>query len=386
MKYLPLVLRNLGRNPTRTLLTVAAVALAIALIALLRTLPDGMQRMLNEFASNTRIGVFSEAGMSYPLPYAHLRKVAALEGVEAVASWTWVGGTHDPDRGVRFPSFAIEAEGLAGVWPDWAIRPEARADFARHRNGAIVGVATMTREGWQVGDLVTLVSTALPLSLELQIVGTIDQPGMPLLFVRREYLDQALQAQGSSLDWAGTLWIRARDPLVVPALQREIEALFRHSEASAVAQTEKGYLGRVFGFLEDFLTLILVVTALVAVCVVFIASNTASLAIRERGGELAVLRAIGFPRRTLLGLLVAETTLLAAVAGVLGVGVALGLTGVLRASSFATRFPPLGAFTVDGEIVLASLGLALGLGVVTGLAPAVQAIRRAPAQMLRELD
>jgi putative ABC transport system permease protein len=386
MKYVPFILQNLARNPLRTLLTVTAIAFAINLVSLLRTLPGGMDLMLNEFASKTRMSVTNEAGLVYPLPYAHLQKIAALDGVEAAASWTWLGGAYDVNEGVTFPSFAIEPEGLAGVWPDWPIAAEAHRAFARQRNAALAGQAIMERYGWQVGDLVTLVGTAFPVTLEFEIVGTIDGSGMPIFYFQREYLDQALQAQGSRLDSAGTFWIRARDPAAVASLQREIEALFRHSAASAVAQTEKSYLGTLFTYLEDFLFLILVVTALVALCVVFIASNTASLSIRERSGEIGVLRALGFPRRTVFSLLIAETTLLAAVAGALGTCSAMGLASWLRASRFAAELPPLGVFSVDASIVLSSLGFSLAIGVIAGLLPSLQAARLEPALALRMLD
>ncbi len=206
MKYLPFVFRNLWRNPLRTLLTVAAVAFAINLVSLLRTLPGGMDIMLNEYASKTRVSVTNEAGQVYPLPYAHLQKIAALDGVAAAASWTWLGGARDVDEGVTFPSFAIEPEGLAGVWHDWPIAAEAHTAFARQRNAAIVGRGTLERYGWKVGDLVTLIGTALPVTLE--VVGTIDGAGNPLFFFQREYLEQALRARGFSLDTTGTIWIR----------------------------------------------------------------------------------------------------------------------------------------------------------------------------------
>lgn len=386
MKYIPFVLQNLWRNPLRTLLTVAAVAFAINLVSLLRTLPGGMDRMLNEYASKTRLSVTNEAGLVYPLPYAHLQKIAALDGVEAAASWTWLGGAHDLDEGVTFPNFAIEPEGLAGVWADWAISAEAHSAFARQRNAAIVGRATLERNGWKVGDLVTLIGTALPVTLEFQIVGAIEGAGNPLFFFQREYLDQALRARGFALDTAGTIWIRARDPAVVPRLLQEIEGLFRHSAASAVAQTEKSYLGTLFTYLHDFLVLILLVTALVSLCVAFIASNTASLSIRERQGEIAVLRALGFPRRIVFRLLVAETALLASVAGALGVGTAMTLTSWLRASRFAAEFGPLGAFRVDAGIALSSLVFSLAIGVIAGLLPTFQATRLEPALALRRLD
>ena len=127
MKFLPFIWKNLTRNKLRSLLTGAAVALAVALVCLLRTLPGGMELMLEGFASKTRISVTHKGGLVYSMPYAYLQRVAALPGVEAAASWTWFGGAFETDKGQTFPSFAIEPDGLASVWPDWEIAPEAHA-------------------------------------------------------------------------------------------------------------------------------------------------------------------------------------------------------------------------------------------------------------------
>jgi putative ABC transport system permease protein len=209
---------------------------------------------------------------------------------------------------------------------------------------------------------------------------------MPFFFFQREYLAQALAANGGRLDSAGLLWIRATDPPALARIQGEVEDLFRNSAARAVAQTEQSFLGGAFTFLQDFLRLILGVTALITLCVLFIAGNTASLAIQERAKETGVLRALGFPRGTILTMLLAETGLLVWVAGALGVGAALGLTYWLRSSRFAEAFPPIGSFHVDFPIIVSSLALSVFIGVVAGLAPSLNAARRQPSELLRRSD
>ena len=84
--------------------------------------------------------------------------------------------------------------------------------------------------------------------------------------------------------------------------------------------------------------LITIVTALLAVCIVFIAANTASMTVRERMREIAILKAIGFSRRQVFGMLVAEATLLATLAGAARRG---GLARALAGS----RAPPRAAGT-----------------------------------------
>ena len=77
---------------------------------------------------------------------------------------------------------------------------------------------------------------------------------------------------------------------------RTIDEMSRNSEAETACETEKSFFSNFFGSLQGLVTIILIVTSLVVVCIVFIAANTASMAVRERAGEIAVLKAIGFGR------------------------------------------------------------------------------------------
>jgi ABC-type antimicrobial peptide transport system permease subunit len=78
--------------------------------------------------------------------------------------------------------------------------------------------------------------------------------------------------------------------------------------------------------------------------------------------------------------------LLCALSGGAGVALAVGITTALRV--FAGRIPelgPLGAFYVTGPVIALGLGLALLVGVVSGLAPAWGAARRPVAETMREV-
>ena len=125
MKFLPFIWRNLTRNKLRSLLTGGAIALAIALVCLLQTMPAGLNRLVEDVASNSRVVVHNEAGLVYPLPYSYLQKVRALPGVVGAASWTWFGGVFEVEKGVTFPNFAVEPDQIGVVWADWKIDAEA---------------------------------------------------------------------------------------------------------------------------------------------------------------------------------------------------------------------------------------------------------------------
>jgi hypothetical protein len=110
MKWLGLVRANLGRNKLRTALTAAAITLAVALVCMLLTMPEGLNSLLDNLTSNTRISVHNKAGVVYSMPYAFTRKVRQVDGVAAAAAMTWFGGAYEEAGRVTFPNFAVEAD------------------------------------------------------------------------------------------------------------------------------------------------------------------------------------------------------------------------------------------------------------------------------------
>ena len=387
MKYFGLIRANLGRNKLRSVLTGGAVTLAVVLVCLLLTMPAGMDTMIEKLASNTRISVHNKAGVVYPMPYSFTRKVRQVDGVAAAVSWTWFGGAYEEEGQVTFPSFAVEVDHIGAVYPDYRIPPEQLADFLRYRDGAIVGLQTMRKYGWKIGDRVTLQSSVWPVKLDFRIVGEIPNERAPHFWLNREYLDQALKAQGRpGLGIAGVIWVRVKDPNRVNAIMREVDGMSRNSDAETASETEASYFANFFGQLKGFVTIILIVTGLVSLCIVFIAANTASMAVRERATELAVLKAIGFSRRVLFGTLLAEAMLLASSAGLLGVLVAIGFTKMLAgAAGWNPSLGPLGSFIVTPAVIVQGVFLSLFVGMLAGVVPSFGASRKPVVQTLHEI-
>jgi putative ABC transport system permease protein len=386
MTYRTLVRANLGRNKLRTALTGGAVMLAVMLVCFLLTMPEGLDALLNRVANNTRISVHHKAGIVYPMPSSFVRKVRQVDGVVGAMGQTWFGGAYEEAGRVTFPNFAVEVDQVAAVYPDYPIAPEQLADFQRYRDGALVGRQVMQKYGWKVGDRITLRSTVWAVNLDFRIVGEIANERFPMLWFNREYLDQALQQKGRKLGVVGMIWARVGDPNRVNAIMREIDDLSRNSEAETACETEKSFFANFFGSLKGFVTIILIVTGLVALCIVFIAANTASMSVRERSGELAVLKAIGFGRRVLFATLLAEATILSAFAGAAGVGLAMVFTSLLRAfAGWSESLGPLGGFIITAPVIVDGLFLSLLVGMLAGVVPSWGAARKPVVESLHEI-
>ena len=388
MKYLPFVLRNLLRNKLRTALTGGAIGLAMLLVCFFLTMPGGIDRLLSEVSSNVRVSVHNKGGVIYSMPYAYVPRLRSIPGVTAANGEVWFGGAYEQEGMVTFPSFAIEPDSVLGVWPDYKLDPLAVEKFRRQRDAAIVGRETLNKYGWKIGQQVSLVSTVWPVTLTFRIVGEIPSPRAPHFWIQREYLAQALEAQHASLDIVGTVWLHVSDPALVPSVMARATEMFRNSPAETTAETEKSFFASFFGSLESFVQIILVVTGLVALCVLCIAANTASMAVRERSREIAVLRAIGFGRRLIFGTLVAESTVLATLAGGTGALLTYGFSALIKmlaGGSMGNELGPLTGFLVTPGIVTSGIALSAVVGVIAGIAPAWGASHRPVAEILREV-
>jgi putative ABC transport system permease protein len=387
VKYSGLILANLVRNKLRTVLTGGAISLAVLLVCLLLTMPAGLDAILDRAASNTRISVHHKAGMAYVMPYAFTRKVRQVDGVADAVAMMWFGGAFEEAGRVTFPSFAVEADHIGAVYPDYNIKPEQLADFQRYRDSVLVGRQTMRKYGWKIGDRITLRSAIWGLDLDMRIVGEMPSDRSPLVWFNWTYLDEALRAHGrSGLGAALIIWVRAGDPNSVNAVMRDIDDLSHNSDAETACETEKSYFANFLSSLQGFMTIILVVTGLVTLCIVFIAANTASMGVRERAGEIAVLKAIGFGRRVIFGTLFAEAVVLSAGAGFAGVALAVGLTRLLTASGgWNPTLGLLGGFIVTAPVVVQGVFLSLFVGMLAGIVPAFGAARKPVVQTLHDI-
>jgi putative ABC transport system permease protein len=382
LNLLPLGVRNLLRDKLRTILTGAAVALFAAMTSALLSLPDALAALLEDVTSKSRVVVHHKAGLSYRLPVAYLEKVRSLPGVVAAASWTWFGGTLERQRGVTFPSFAVDPEVLGTVWSEYGISEAALSSFREKRNGAIVGRGTLVRERWKVGDRVTLDSLVYDVRLEFLIVGEIPDERATHFWFQREYLGQVLESRPLAEPGISSIWLRAESPARASELGVEIDRLFSNSPEQTMSELEENYAAFRFGAIQKLGSLTLALSTLLFVCVAFISANSVSLSVTERRVELAVLRALGFPRRALWLSIAAESVVLSGLSGLLGCCAAAGLGGLLFEATVQRSF--IGSFiAMTPGLVAACVGGCAAMGFFAAALPSYSLLREPLSEGLR---
>ena len=395
MSWSRLVFRNLFRHPLRTVLTTGSIALSIFLVCAVLTLPGALDAILVRAASNVRISVHHKAGLTYWLPFSFVAKVRNLPHVAAVNHYSWFGGVYDEPKNM-FPNFAIDPETVGEMWSDYTFDPPGALErFRKIRNAALVGEQTMHKFGWRIGQAITLKGTAFPVDLTFQIVGSMSSGGgnASILWFSHRYLEESLVPRPgfpfSGLPLVGMVWVRADRPENVDGLLRAIDALFKNSEAETAAETEKSFISNFMSSFQGFIRIILVVGFLVVAAVVLIAANTSAMGVRERLPEIAILKSLGFKRRPILGVLLAESMLQGLVGGIVGAGGAWMILGALRAAGKtggqSAFLGPLGSFYMSPTVAVEGLAIALLVGFVSGVVPAWNGARLNVTDALRRL-
>ena len=124
--------------------------------------------------------------------------------------------------------------------------------------------------------------------------------------------------------------------------------------------------------------LIMAIGSVVFFTLLLVTGNTMAIAVRERTNELAVLKAVGYSDGFVLGLVLAESVLIAAAGGAIGLWLARGMAGQDITSGILPMY-------LSGATLAAGVAVALGTGLLAGLLPAVSAMRMSVVDALRRV-
>lgn len=377
VKYLVLVLAGLRRHRSRSLLTLASILAAFLLFGFL----DGVRTV---FGAGTdtygldRLIVTSRLSLIQPLPLSQLARILALDGVAAAAHANWFGGVYQ-DRRNFFPNIAVSPASWLATHPEIGLGAAEREAFLTTRAGALVGEDLAARFGWRIGDRLPLEGTIFPHrngsnTWTFEVVGIMratDEERAAFageLLFRYDYFDEGrTQGQGT----VGWYVVQLTDPARSNEVAQAIDALFRNSDAETKTQSEQAFN---LAFAKQFGDIGLIVSAIMAAVfftVLLVTANTMAQGVRERVGDIAILKTLGFRDGTVCALVVAEALALLLAGGCAGLGLAaLALPTLSR--SLRGQLPPL---AVGVDTWLLGLAIMLGLGLAVGLPPALGALR-----------
>lgn len=380
MKYLTIVLRNLGRNRRRTLLTVISIAISVFIFAALMSLPAVVNQILRDRISALRLICHNKAGFSFPLPQAYSRAIAGVPHVDAVTGYSVLITTY------RNPSERVMIAGvnpavLREMWPDWGISAAAADQFQRSRTDAMVSRDLMRRFGWKLGDHVTLHSMLPPADVDFTIGATFGAHGPDnAVFLPLDRIQRIQGQEGKVV----LFWLRVDSTAAVAQVIREIDERFANSANQTTTESESALARNQLRNYRLIFVGAKAIAGVVLFAIVLVAVNTAAMAVRERRHEFAVLRAIGFTQGSVVALVLGEGAMVGLASGLLGCGVAyLALTNLPRFS--ATLGPIANILHLVPGVAAESIALAGAIGLLSAAIPAVAVARHPISDEIRAL-
>ena len=176
----------------------------------------------------------------------------------------------------------------------------------------------------------------------------------------------------------GWYWVRVEEPERAAEIARLIDEEFANSPYETKTEPEGAFVQGFANQIGNIGAIMMAILSAVFFTILLVAGNTMAQSVRERTEELAVLKAMGFTHRGVLGLVLAESCLLAMLGGFLGLGVAWFLISLGDPSGGA-----LPVFFFPTRDLVLGIVLVLMLGLAAGLLPALQAQRLQIADAMR---
>jgi putative ABC transport system permease protein len=381
VKFLRLILAHLLRSKRRTFLTVSSIAIALFLFCALRTVMTSLDAGIRA-SDDTRLVVRHAASLVFPLPLAYKDRLERVPGVERVGWGNWFGGYYQDPKN-QFTQFAVDPVSLFDLYPEVILPADERATFLGERTSCIAGKALVTKYGWKIGDVIPITGTIYPGDWRLTLRGiyTASTPDADenTIFFHWDYLNEVMP--GPRKNWVGIYWVRVASASDAPAVSARIDAIYENSPQPTKTETEKAFQAGFLQMMGNVSLLLTILGSAIVFAIMLVTINTMMMAARERTTEIAVLKTLGFDDGLILRLVAAESMILSLAGGVVGCGIAFLL---FRRLDF-TAGGMIPNFRMLPETLGMGLLLAVVMGLLSGVAPAVQASRLQIAGALRKV-
>jgi len=386
VKFLPLIWRNLNRKKLRTLLTILSILVAFILFGLLCSINQALTGGVSLEGQN-RLVVRHKVSIIQLLPVSYKERMERIPGVSLATHQTWFGGRFEQEPKWWFMQTPVEPADFLDIHPEILLPPEQKQRWCQTRTGAIVGRTTAEKLHWKIGDQVPITTPIWrkadgSQAWEFEIVGIYDgkdkNTDTMSLFFRYDYFDEARAGAKGQVGW---YTIRVKDPAQAAAIAKLVDKEFENSDQETKTEPEAAFVQSWAKQIGNIAFIIASILGAVFFTILLVTGNTMSQAVRERTGELGVLKAIGFTNGQVLLLVMAEACLLA----LLGGGLGLGLACVVVPTVGKVLSAMLPMFYFPARDLLLGAGICLGLGLVTGFFPALAAMRLRVADALRRI-
>ncbi len=370
MKFISLIWAGIRRSRGRSILLLAQVVIAFTLFGVLQGLNGAINQALAATHAD-RLYVGSRLRFGSPLPIAIMSTVQGTPGVIASTYRFGFGATwQKPDQGVAV--VVTDVDSFLSVYPEYEVAPAAHRAMSQTQDGAIVGLETLRKYHWQIGQHIVL--QGLPQksgspNWTFDIVGTYvnsdDPQSSTALLANYRYFDESVGAQSADLIAVAT--IRIADPRRAADVEAAIDKHFANSPNETLTQSELEVAEANVASLGDLNVVVHRIIGATFFVLLFATGALMMQSIRERTPELAVLKTVGFSDRRVMMLILAETLALCVGGAAVGLAIASRILPLARAL--------IGIGSIPLVVVVTGFACAVALALAGGSIPAWRGLR-----------
>ncbi len=384
MMILKILFRNAFHSKLRSGLTILGIAVAILAFGLLRMVISSWYAGV-EAASTSRLVTRNAISILFTLPLSYNEKIRQHEGVKMVSYGNWFGGIYIDEKNF-FPNFCVEPRTYLAIYPEFVLAPAEKKAFLADRKGFVAGRKLVAKHGWKLGDTVTLKGTIYPGNWDFVLRGiykgrdeTTDETQF---YFHWDYLNETIKKSSPQrADQVGFYMVAVTRPDLAAEVVLAVDKTFKNSLAETLTETEKAFNQWFIAMSGAIVTAIQMVSFVVIIIIMAVVANTMAMTTRERIGDYAIMKTLGFGSR--------EITIL-----IFGESLVITLTGCL--TSMLLTFPAAAAFghvletffpifIISAETLCLDVLAAILIGCLAALIPTGQAIRIGIADGLRRI-
>lgn len=384
MKIIKLIFKNAFRHKLRAWLTIAGMTIAVLAFGLLRTVVSAWYAGV-EASSASRLVTRNSISLVFSLPISYKDKIRHVEGVNLVSYGNWFGGIYIDEKNF-FANFAVEPKTYLELYPELIIPPDHYSAFLRDRKGAVAGRKIVEKYGWNIGDIITLKGTIFPGNWDFVLRsvyrGRDKSVDETMFFFHWDYLNESMKKTAlRRADQVGFFMIGIKNPALAAEVSVAVDKMFKNSLAETLTETEKAFQLSFISMTEAIVIAIQIVSFVVIFIIMAVVANTMAMTARERIGEYAIIKAIGFGGRHIALLIFGESLVITTIGCVLGIAATFPVADIFR-KELGTFFP---VFNVATETIYMDIAASIVVGLVAAVIPTLRSVNIRIADGLRRI-
>jgi putative ABC transport system permease protein len=384
MHILKIITKNALRHKLRTFLTILGVAIAILAFGLLRTVISAWYAGV-EASSASRLVTRNSISLIFPLPLSYNDKIRQIDGVKLVSFGNWFGGIYIDEKHF-FANYAVEPKTYLELYPEVVIPGDQKKAFLQDRKAVVAGRILIEKYGWKIGDIITLKGTIFPGEWDFVLRAiytgrdkTVDESAF---IFHWDYLNETLKKTAPMrADQVGWYMIGITNPNLAADVAVNIDKTFKNSLAETLTETEKAFQLSFISMTEAIVIAIKLVSFVVIFIIMVVVANTMAMTARERIGEYAIFKTLGFGGWHIARLIFGESLLISIIGCILGIALTFPVAEVFS-SSLSTYFP---VFNVATKTIYMDIGASVLVGSVAAVFPTWRAVKIRIADGLRRI-